>query len=104
MKRPELDVLEEKMTTIAKNYFLARRYLNYTHYISEDNFALLCSYIGSVKKAFTHLKNEEQKLLNNEYFYEAPLDWWKKEYSLQGYNNLKNTAIAHFLEVFHVGY
>ena len=104
MKRPEIDALDEKMTTIARNYFLARRYLHYAHSISEDNFKLLCSYISNVKKAFTYLKKDEQKLLNNDYFYEAPLDWWKKEYSSQGYSVLKNTAIAHFLEVFHVGY
>ena len=104
MNQQELGVLEEKMITIARNYFLARRYLNYTHSISEDNFALLCSYITNIKKAFTYLKNDEQKFLNNEYFYEAPLDWWKKEYSLQGYYKIKNASIRHFLEVFHVSY
>ena len=104
MNQQEIGVLEEKMLGIAKNYFLARSYLRYSHYISEDNITLLCSYITNVKKAFACLKEEEQKFINNEYFYEANSDWWKKEYSFQRYNNLKNSAISHFLEVFHVGY
>lgn len=104
MKMSELYLLEEKMIAIAHNYFLACRYLKNPSNISDDNSTLLCCYISKVKKAFQHLNEDEQSFINNEYFYEAPPYWWKKNYTLQTYNQIKQTAIEHFLEVFHVHY
>lgn len=104
MKTPEICLLEEKMIAIAHNYFLARRYLKYFDAISEDNFAILCSYISKVKRAFQKLNDDEKSFINNEYFYEAPFDWWKSIYSSNAYCRLKKSSIIHFLEVFHVRY
>ena len=104
MNRKELNALEEKMIDVANNYFFARHYLSNKKAINDNNFAILCSYINNVQKAFNKLSEDEQHFINNEYFYEAPMNWWKEEYSVQGYHQIKNSSITHFLEVFHVHY
>ena len=104
MNRKALNALEEKMISIAHNYLLARHYLSTLKEINDNNFAILCAYISNVKKAFSLLKEDEKLFINNEYFYEAPMNWWKKQYTVQSYHQLKNSSITHFLEVFYVRY
>lgn len=96
--------LDERMIGIANNYFLARRILNSSLSLTDENFNILCAYINNVKKAFSSLQMEEQTFINNEYFYEAAPLWWQKTLSFNSYRKIKRQSINHFLEAFRVGY
>lgn len=98
------DNLDERMIGIANNYFLARRILNTALSLTDENFNILCAYINNVKKAFSSLETEEQTFINNEYFYQAAPEWWKKTLTLNAYKKIKKQSICHFLEVFRVSY
>ncbi len=96
--------LEEKMLLIVNNYFAARRLLSDNREMSDDNFSILCSYVNNVRKAFNTLNDEEKIFLNNEYFFQAPLDWWKKIWNQEKYQKMKEVTLNHFLGAFYVRY
>ena len=104
MNEHSWEVLEEKIIGIANNYFLARRFLKQCNNLTEDNFKLLCAYINNVRKAFSHLDEQEKVFINNEYFYEAPIYWWKKIITVNTYKKIKMQSVEHFLEAFYVNF
>ena len=99
----KLNKIETQMKEIAKLYFIALRNINYQSFSSgeEDVYSPFYKYYMDVEETFKQLSKEEKTLINNEYFYNDYLDWWKKIYKPSEFIRLKKKAIRAFVEVFY---
>ncbi len=95
--------LEEKLISLSKNYlsiqkaFLTRTISN--RYLDFSNpFIQFCF---TVEQAFYSLSSPLQKIINNEFFYQAYKGWWKEIYSEKHFRKLRKLAIYKFMEAYY---
>ncbi len=99
----KLTKIETQMKEIAKLYFIALRNINFQSFSSGevDAYSPFYKYYLDVEETFRQLPDEEKALINNEYFYNDYLDWWRPIYKPSAFLKLKKKAIRTFVEVFY---
>lgn len=97
----KLNDLSKRMEIVSQNYFFARRILSNNMEMSEDNFLILINYMKCVRACYEKLESTQKRFINNEYFYQGYLNWWKKEMTQKEYLVLKIKSIVNFLEDFY---
>ena len=92
-----------QMETICRNYIIARSIIKTISYPYNCgvNIHECTDIILKVDKAFYSLTQSEQRLINNEFFYEARPYWWKESYSEEEYVTFLKQTIQRFLEVYY---
>ena len=103
MKRNKL---EETIKEIVRVYFISLRHINDLNSSSfsngsVDQYSPFYKYFQDVEKTFRLLDVETQRIINNEYFYNAYASWWINEYSSSEFKKKKRLAVKNFLEVFY---
>lgn len=88
--------LEHDIELIAIRYFdcLEKLTKNLKH---KDAYA---TFVKRVKEAYDKLDMLEQRMINNEFFYQDYPDWWRNVYSKSTFYRIKKTSMLHFLEAF----
>ena len=95
--------LEVIAKEIAEAYFISIRQIRGLHLSSGelDYYSPFVKYFSDVEEAFSKLTKEYQRIINNEYFYEAYRGWWTKLYKPSLFKRLKRDATKRFVEVFY---
>lgn len=94
--------LEDSIKDIARIYFLALQQMK-SNYISSgeiDSFSPFYRYYIDVERTFRNLEVVDQRVINNEFFYDAYRDWWVGIYTEKQFKKIKRDAVKHFMEVF----
>lgn len=99
----KLEKLEEEMRNIANIYFISLRHITSNRLSSgdDDTYSPFYKYYEDVEKAFMRLSREHQRIINNEYFYDAYKGWWIKEYKESKFKKIKKIAVKRFVECFY---
>ncbi len=97
---------EEMITEIAKIYFISIRQIQEIeeHTISNGSRNIdspFYKYFNDVEEAFSKLSVEYQRIINNEFFFNAYRNWWTSSYTLSEFKKRKKLAVREFLEVFY---
>ena len=95
---------EEIIKNIAHIYFIALRNIRETKMMSSgevDEHSPFYKYYADVEEAFASLDKENQRIITNEYFYDAYKGWWTYEYKESIFKKLKKAAIKQFVEKFY---
>jgi hypothetical protein len=101
------------LTVVSKNYFVALRAIHDSNeprdmlriidqHDSLDGCGLYVSYIDRVENAFKKLDPISQKIINNDYFFNAYKYWNMELFSTSTYYRLKRKAILLFLSYFKI--
>jgi len=98
--------LEETIKEIARVYFISLHHINEINTMSLsngniDSYSPFYKYFQDVEKTFRLLDVETQRIINNEYFYNAYAYWWINDYSTNEFKKKKRLAVKSFLEVFY---
>ncbi len=98
--------LEEIIKEIVRVYFISLRHINEINCTAfsngnDDYYSPFYKYFQDVEKAFCLLDVETQRIINNEYFYNAYANWWINDYSSIEFKKKKKIAVKTFLEVFY---
>lgn len=88
--------LKSGLESIADKYFKCLKSLSKST-VGKPNTIL---YIKRVKEAYSKLDSLEQKIINNEFFFQDYPDWWRKTYSKTTFYRLKKQSMQDFLEAF----
>ena len=98
--------LSNMLETVAKRFFVART----LHRLKSDNTLAEKDYnddspydvyIVRVLSAYDSLTEQEQNLINNEFFYQSYHDWWKPIYPRSSFYKRKKEAMIKFLGAFY---
>lgn len=97
------DKNSEIIISIAKAYFVSKKQLNLTGFSSGrvDIFNPYYKYVNDVEIAFSHLKEDEKLIINNDYFYNDYFGWWKIVFTQREYLSIKKRAEKNFLRYFY---
>lgn len=92
-----------QMQVISHNYILARTLLrNITYQFDGELDIHACTdIVFKVNKAFLSLTEQEKVFINNEFFHEAYMDWWKKIYTEKEYLSFLKKTVQRFLEAYY---
>ena len=98
-KLSEFDSLSDIVSGIAEMYFLA---LKHVESCSEYDKGLngFQIFVIKVNRAYYQLSDVEQEIINNDFFYEAYPNWWKKTYPKSSYYRLRKRSMKRFKEAF----
>ena len=88
--------LKNDVEGIANKYFKCLKSLSKST-VGKPNTIL---YIKKVKEAYSKLDALEQRIINNEFFFQEYPDWWRKTYSKSTFYRLKKQSMKNFLEAF----
>lgn len=92
------------MEDVAKKYFAAieRLRINRLGFSSGNSGSIEADqhYIERVNFAYECLSEEEQKIINNEFFYQDYPNWWNGMYTKTAFEKLKKTAVQEFIVAF----
>ena len=105
----ENHILEKKkslslfISKIAKLYFIAKEKCGSgeIHDVTDNNDYFV--FITRVERAFDQLTDIEKEFINNDFFYEAYPNWWKKYYSRSNYYRIRKMSMLSFKEAFDHG-
>ncbi len=99
----KLSKLEDAIKDIARVYFVSLRYIHSKKLSSgeSDYYSPFYKYYADVEEAFASLDKENQRIITNEYFYDAYKGWWTYEYKESIFKKLKKAAIKQFVEKFY---
>ena len=102
METKETQALVESVRQIAKMYLLAVRNNEKTpdEQHGDETFLKNQMYIDKVNEAFNKLDGLERSLINNDFFYQAYPDWWKKQFSRSTYYRIRKSSVRHFKMAF----
>ncbi len=88
--------LEHDVEAIAIKYFECLDTLNKPVKYKE----VFARHVKRVKDAYSKLDIVEQKMINNEFFYQDCPNWWRNIYSRSTFYRIKKNSMLHFLEAF----
>lgn len=88
--------LKNGVESIANKYFQSLKSLSKST-VGKSHTIL---YIKKVKAAYSKLDSLEQRIINNEFFFQEYPDWWKKTYTKTTFYRLKKQSMKDFLEAF----
>ena len=57
-------------------------------------------FVNRVKNAYATLDCLEQRIINNEFFYQEYPDWWRHTYCRSTFYRIKKKSMKNFLEAF----
>ncbi|MBO4856218.1 MAG: hypothetical protein J5511_02455 [Bacilli bacterium] len=57
-------------------------------------------FVNRVKTAYAQLDGLEQRIINNEFFYQDYPNWWKHKYCKSTFYRIKKKSMVNFLEAF----
>ena len=93
--------LKEEVEEIAKLYFIAMQMMKNSGLSDSDGKPSdQQRYITKVENAFESLTDIEKEFINNDFFYQAYPNWWKKYYTRSKYYLIKKRSMQAFLEAF----
>lgn len=95
--------LYEEAKRIAHFYFVALRVIKHGQTINDSNKITLDdyeSYIMRVRLAYNQLDLVDQRIINNDFFYQEYPGWWVKTFSKSTYYRLRSRSIKNFVEAF----
>lgn len=95
-KSQSFEELKSGIESIADKYFQCLKSLSKSR-VGKPNTVL---YIKKVKEAYSKLDALEQRIINNEFFFQEYPDWWRKTYSKTTFYRLKKQSMLNFLEAF----
>ena len=92
----------KEMEDISNFYFLALKHISHPEKLKDSGESIgdYELYVARVRRAFHSLDYLDQTIINNEFFYEAYANWWKKLYSRSTFYRLKKKCMFRFLEAF----
>lgn len=95
--------LESKMKSVVEVYFISLHHLQMKTISSgeKDELSPFYKFYSDVESAFYYLNKEYQRLINNEFFYQAYPGWWSNEFTAKEFKSKRNKAIRLFLERFY---
>ena len=98
--------LSDMLEMVVRRFFVARSLQQSKNNDSALSTDLKASYpyelyLNRVIDAYECLSEQEQNLINNEFFYQSYNDWWKAIYSKSYFYKCKKAAMVKFLEVFY---
>ena len=100
-KKKMRKTLHQEVEEIAKLYFIATHILkNETLKDSNGKPSDAQRFINRVENAFECLMDIEKEFINNDFFYQAYPNWWKKYYTRSKYYLIKKRSMMSFLEAF----
>lgn len=88
--------LKSSVESIADKYFQCLKSLAKCR-VGKPNATL---YIKKVKRAYAILDKLDQRIINNEFFFQDYPDWWKNTYSKTTFYRIKRLSMKRFLEAF----
>ncbi len=93
--------LKEEVEEIAKFYFIAMRIMK-SESLNDlsDKASDSQKCVSRVENAFESLTDIEKEFINNDFFYQAYPNWWKKYYTRSTYYLIKKRSMLSFLEAF----
>ncbi len=99
----KLAKLEEEIKHIANIYFISLKHISSNKLSSgeDDAYSPFYKYYEDVERAFLRLNREYQRIITNEYFYDAYKGWWSEYYKESKYKKIKKQAISQFVEIFY---
>jgi len=102
IKKKSFKELNEMVEVVAKRFFLARtlHQEKINNFIAENDFdeqSPYDIYLARVMSAYDILSEQEQNLINNEFFYQGYRDWWKTIYTRATFYRYKKEAMQKFL-------
>ena len=93
--------LHQEVEEIAKLYFIATRMMKNSCFSDSGGKPNEQQrYIMRVENAFESLTDIEKEFINNDFFYQAYPNWWKKYYTRSKYYLIKKRSMLAFLEAF----
>lgn len=97
--------LRQEVEEIARLYFIATQTIK-SEGLSDSNGSSSDQekYVARVENAFESLTEIEKEFINNDFFYQAYPNWWKKYYTRSKYYLIKKRSMMSFLEAFEYGY
>lgn len=100
--------LSNMLETVVRRFFVARtlHQLKNDDLLAEKDFnadSPYDLYLLRVFKAYESLTEQEQNIINNEFFYQSYANWWKPIYSRSCFYKRKKEAMLKFLGVFYRG-
>ena len=100
--------LNEMVEVVAKRFFVARtlHQNRMEHSLAENDFdenSPYDIYLSRVLEAYEVLSEQEQNLINNEFFYQNYRDWWKTIYTHATFYRRKKEAMIKFLGALYHG-
>ena len=105
IKKMQFVELDKKMQFLASTYFTSlfksERIPTLHDSDQEEVVAPLKVFINRMQSTFLTLNKEEQKIINNDYFFEDYPYWWESIYSKKDYFQIKRQALIHFLRTFY---
>ena len=98
--------LSDMLETVVKRFFVARTLKQLKNnsstltkgFNSDSPYDL---YLTRVIEAYESLNEQEQNLINNEFFYQSYSNWWKTIYSKSYFYKRKKEAMVKFLGAFY---
>jgi len=98
-----LTKLEDAIKDIARTYFVSLKHIDYKRISSgeQDFYSPFYKYYVDVEEAFASLTKENQRIITNEYFYDAYRGWWSSFYKEASFKKMKKEAIKQFVEKFY---
>ena len=97
--------LDKKMRVVANAYFASEKKRKAISHLSDSESQFdkerYQTFSDRVKWAFSSLSKEEQKFINNEYFYEEYPYWWLGQYKKREFKKNKKKAVINFLILFY---
>lgn len=105
MKKRLRKTLRQEVEEIARLYFIATQMIK-SEGLSDSSGTPSDheKYIARVENAFESLTEIEKEFINNDFFYQAYPNWWKKYYTRSKYYLIKKRSMMSFLEAFEYGY
>ena len=101
VKKKLRKTLHQEVEEIAKLYFIAMQIMkNEVLSDSKGKPSDQQRYIIRVENAFESLTEIEKEFINNDFFYQAYPNWWKKYYTRSKYYLIKKRSMQSFLEAF----
>ena len=102
METNETQALVDSIRQIAKMYLLAVHTNEKTpsEKQGDETFIKNQIFIDKVNDAFNKLDGLERSLINNDFFYQAYPDWWKKQFSRSTYYRIRRISVRHFKMAF----
>lgn len=93
------DYLNDVINGIAEMYFIALKHVE-SCIRNDSGHNGFQSFVMIVNRAYYQLSDEEQEIINNDFFYEAYPYWWKGRYPKSSYYRLRKRSMKKFKEAF----
>ena len=100
----DFNSLSKRIEEIAHQYCDCKDHINSVGGFLNPNFVDFenpnSKYMDRVNAAYSALNEIERSIINNDFFYQAYPNWWKKYYTRSKYYLIKKRSMMSFLEAF----